>query len=226
MGYDEQTPKRERRLGDQWAKFCALGYAAIFLVVTWAAVLHNINKTGGMGWFAFHPPLQSLALFLFTYGILTLQPTSQPKTKAAGLARHQLAMIVFAFPLILLGTFAIVFNKWSHGHSHLTTWHGILGTVSVVWLFFQVLVGGGSVWFDGAAFGGGAKAKAVWKYHRLSGYILFPLLFYTAHLGGSWSSWMIKNSTYAIRAIAYAISPLVVVVTLYSRTRLSKLKFF
>jgi hypothetical protein len=28
------------------------------------------------------------------------------------------------------------------------------------------MLGGGSVWFGGAAFGGGMKAKMIWKYHR------------------------------------------------------------
>jgi len=33
-------------------------------------------------------------------------------------------------------------------------------------MLFQVFVGAGSVWFNGRLFGGGMKAKAVWKYHR------------------------------------------------------------
>lgn len=39
----------------------------------------------------------------------------------------------------------------------------------------QVFVGAGSVWFEGNLFGGGLKAKSLWKYHRVSGYLLFPL---------------------------------------------------
>lgn len=42
-----------------------------------------------------------------------------------------------------------------------------LGLLALVWVLFQVLVGAGSAWFDGKLFGGGMKAKAVWKYHRL-----------------------------------------------------------
>ena len=41
-----------------------------------------------------------------------------------------------------------------------------LGLLAFVWILFQVFVGVGSVWFDGRLFGGGMKAKAVWKYHR------------------------------------------------------------
>jgi len=175
MGYDEQLSKPEGRRGDPTAKFCALAAAAIFLAVTWASVLKN--EPTKLGWFAFHPSLQSLAIFLLTYGILTLQPTSQPKTKAAGLARHQIAIFTLAFPLLVLGTVAVWYHKWLRGAAHLTTWHGILGSISMVWLLLQVLLGGGSVWSGGSAFGGGTKAKAVWKYHRLSGYVLLPMVF-------------------------------------------------
>ena len=30
----------------------------------------------------------------------------------------------------------------------------------------QIVLGGGSVWFNGALFGGNPKAKLMWKYHR------------------------------------------------------------
>lgn len=35
-----------------------------------------------------------------------------------------------------------------------------------MWIVVQVLVGGSTVWYGGAVWGGGAKAKALWKYHR------------------------------------------------------------
>jgi hypothetical protein len=222
MGYDEQLSKPEGRRGDPTAKFCALAAAAIFLAVTWASVLKN--EPTKLGWFAFHPSLQSLAIFLLTYGILTLQPTSQPKTKAAGLARHQIAIFTLAFPLLVLGTVAVWYHKWLRGAAHLTTWHGILGSISMVWLLLQVLLGGGSVWSGGSAFGGGTKAKAVWKYHRLSGYVLLPMVFYTAHLGGARSNWMSKYSSYGIRLIAFTIAPALIVGAVYVRIRLSKMK--
>lgn len=58
-------------------------------------------------------------------GILTLQPTSQVKTKAAGLTRHQLAMIALGVPAIGFGTFAVFWRKYLHENSHFTTWHGV-----------------------------------------------------------------------------------------------------
>ncbi|KAF5386876.1 hypothetical protein D9615_001682 [Tricholomella constricta] len=164
MGEEEQLLKPEGRPGDVLANYTAVCSIAVLVIVTWITILSN--DPTNVGWFAFHPTLQTLSLALFTYGILTLQPTSQPRTKAAGLARHQIAIFLVGLPLILLGTTAIAYHKWINNKESMTTWHGTFGYLALTWLLVQVGLGGGSVWFNGAAFGGGAKAKAVWKYHR------------------------------------------------------------
>ncbi|KAJ7286051.1 hypothetical protein C8J57DRAFT_1286589 [Mycena rebaudengoi] len=219
LGQEDQLPKSESRQADQTAMYFAL----VFTTITWVIVL--VNDPVAVGWFALHPLLQSLSLFLFTYGIITLQPTSQPKTKAAGLVRHQYAMLGVAFPLIFVGTFSVWYNKSVEGKKHFYTWHGRFGIGAMAWIVVQILLGGGSVWFGGAAFGGGSKAKALWKYHRLSGYILFALLFCTAHLGGAWSNWGMKFSPLVIRIIAFAIAPIACLAGVYARVRTSKMKF-
>ncbi|KAJ7470335.1 hypothetical protein FB451DRAFT_1474087 [Mycena latifolia] len=239
-GQEDQLPS-EGRKGDAFAMYLALVSPSIiseqfFTTVTWVTVL--VNDPVMVGWFAFHPLLQSLSLFLFTYGkllildqnigsgILTLQPTSQPKTKAAGLARHQYAILFAGFPAIFLGTAAVVYNKWAHGKSHFLSWHGKFGIASMGWICIQVLLGGGSVWFGGAAFGGGMKAKAIWKYHRLSGYVLFALLVLTSHLGGAWSGWGQKYSPLSMRIIAFGIALVACISGVYIRLRPSKMKFY
>jgi hypothetical protein len=47
-------------------------------------------------------------------------------------------------------------------------WHVIqtFGLIAIIWIVLQVSIGAGSVWFGGAIFGGGDKAKLVYKYHR------------------------------------------------------------
>lgn len=121
-------------------------FVKVFLLVTWYAELSNDPKQHG--WFAIHPLLQSFSIALITYGaylseiypvhaepfplgILTLQPTSQPKTKAAGFARHHLAIFFIAFPSVTIGTFAVWYNKHLNGRDHFLSWHG----VSIVCLF-------------------------------------------------------------------------------------------
>ncbi|KAF8810723.1 hypothetical protein BYT27DRAFT_7231872 [Phlegmacium glaucopus] len=209
----------ESRSGDYISRQATLA----LLVVTWVIVL--MNDPASFGWFAIHPPLQTLAMFLFTFGILTLQPTARLKTKNAGLVRHQIVILVLGFPSILFGTLAMYYNKWLKNRDHFTTWHGTIGIICVAWLLLQIILGAGSVWFGGALFGGGMKAKSLWKYHRLSGYLLFPCLLYTVHLGGAWSDWGTKYSIWLARFLAYTLSPAVILVALYRRIRLSKMQF-
>ncbi|KAF7311604.1 Cytochrome b561 domain-containing protein [Mycena kentingensis (nom. inval.)] len=213
---EEQLP-REGRKGDSAALYIA--FAGIGLFAT-------VNDPVAVGIFALHPLLQSLSLVLLTYGIMTLQPTSQPKTKVAGLARHQYAILLAAFPAIAAGTFAVWYNKRIHDKPHWHSWHGKFGIAAMTWIVVQVLLGGGSVWFGGVAFGGGAKAKSIWKYHRVSGYLLYILLMIVANLGGFWSNWGLRNVPFFMRLIAFAIAPGAALVGLYLRVRPSKMKFF
>ncbi|KAG8217296.1 hypothetical protein J3R82DRAFT_5391 [Butyriboletus roseoflavus] len=130
MGSD--TIKPEGRQNDGPASVLVWVSYSIFALATWAIILSN--RPASLGWFTYHPLLQSLAIGSFAYGILTLQPTSQPRTKAAGLQRHQIAMIGVGVPLILAGALAIFFQKNSHSAPHFTTWHGTFGIITVAWV--------------------------------------------------------------------------------------------
>jgi len=223
MGNNNQHIRDESRPGDSVAFYTALASALVLLWTTWTIVLSN--KPKDLSWFAFHPTLNSLAVLCFVFGILTLQPTSQPQTKAAGLKRHQVVQLI-GLSSIILGTSAMLNYKASHGAPHFTTWHGTFGLITIAWLIVQGAVGAGSVWFNGAAFGGTQKAKLLWKYHRLSGYILLISLLTTVHLGGGWSAWVSEHSAYVVRLVAYTLAPVLIIVSLYSRVRPSKMKFF
>lgn len=223
MGFQEQFAYSEGREGDAFAQVVAMVSAITFLVVTWI-----VTFTSGTSfyWFGWHPLLESLSIALFTYGILTLQPTAHPRTKAAGLTRHQLAMIVIGFPVAFLGYAAIFANKVMHDHPHFTSWHGTFGLITFIFMVVQIVLGGGSVWFDGALFGGNPKAKLVWKYHRAVGYTAFSLCLITAHLGGAWSNFAVNNSWWVVRALVYTFAPAALLAAVFSRVRLSKISFW
>jgi len=223
MGLEEESEKKEGRKGDSLASYAALSASAVTLVVTWLVML--FNQPTSVGWFLLHPTLETLAMLLITYGIMTLQPTSQPRSKVAGLSRHQAAILFIGLPALLVGTFAIVMNKFAGGKPHFKSWHSIFGITAAGWIVIQVLVGGSSVWFGGRVLGGGAKAKAIWKYHRLSGYFLFPSLLATIVLGGGFSHWGERNVWFPLRLVAYVVAPLVCFVAVLSRIRTSKMKF-
>ena len=114
-------------------------------VTTWSVVF--VHGATSFRYFAYHLLFQPVALTCFSYGkgrihpdsqvltcvicsgILTLQPTSQPRTKAAGLNRHQTAFLTTGFPVIALGTLAIVYNKYLGGYEHYRTWHAVSSDV-------------------------------------------------------------------------------------------------
>lgn len=62
-------------------------------------------------------------------------------------------------------------------------------------------------------------AHAALRPLRLSGYILFPTLLFTAHLGGGWSTWVTSNSESFVQLLAYSIAPFLILAGVYSRIR-------
>ena len=98
-------------------------------------------------------------------GILTLQPTSQPKTKAAGLRRHQIAMIT-GFLTISLGASAMWYNKESHFAPHITSWHGVCLPLLLQDAYHRVFVLGLRIYRRFLAFGPGhdrCRKRVVWR---------------------------------------------------------------
>ncbi|KAL5490205.1 hypothetical protein ACEPAI_5038 [Sanghuangporus weigelae] len=224
-----RAARREERRFDGVARTVALTFStvrgSVFIIhdmnisTVYTTYLIASSNPRSLSWFAYHPPLQMASLTLFTLGILTLQPASQPKAKAAGLVRHQLCMLLAGTPLLAAGTWVIYHSKEVKARQHFTSWHGTIGIIAVGWLSIQMLVGCASVWFGGAAFGGGMKAKNVWKYHRLSGYLVYPLLLYTAHLGGAWSTYTNAHANPVMRIIAFSVGPIITVLAVFSRIR-------
>lgn len=56
---------------------------------------------------------------------MTLQPTYQPKTKAAGFVRHQRAIFFLGTPILFLGTLASALYKIEKGYPQFLTWHAV-----------------------------------------------------------------------------------------------------
>jgi len=204
----------------------ALVAVVLMVVSTWYLVLANDPLSKGA--FAFHPPLQILAIGFFTCGILTLQPTSlaQPKAKAKGFSRHQLIMFYLGFPSIVAGTFAIWYahHFGSSHHHHAKSWHGILGIAALSRMAVQIILGGGSVWFGGRLFG--SDPKRIYKYHRASGYLLMILFLIVIHLGGAWSNFAIEGSNSIFRFTAYLMAPVLIITGVTTRIRFDKMPIF
>ncbi|KAI9637237.1 uncharacterized protein MKK02DRAFT_24354 [Dioszegia hungarica] len=166
---------------------------ALFLPLTWYLVFSQDLKA--LGWFAPHPLLQSLAITAFLLAIFPLQPPT-PSSSAVRTSRfqlHQRWMYALALPALAVGTAAMWWNKHVHGAPHFTTWHSWFGAATVIWVLLQAALGSAASHFGGKLLGGPARAKKVYKYHRLSGYLLVAMLVGTAHLGGAHSTWALTR---------------------------------
>ena len=79
---------------------------------------------------------------------------------------------------LLAGLIVIEYNKISHGGTHFVSPHAILGLITYILFITQALVGITQYYAQGL-YGGPDNAKAVYKYHRMSGYVLLILAFAT-----------------------------------------------
>ena len=79
---------------------------------------------------------------------------------------------------LIAGFIIIEYNKFNNGAAHFQSLHGILGLTTYILLVLQGLVGLAQFYIP-ALFGGVDNAKAVYKYHRISGYLVSILALIT-----------------------------------------------
>ncbi|GAA5924416.1 cytochrome b561 domain-containing protein [Sporobolomyces koalae] len=160
-------------------------------------VLWRVISKHPAGLFSYHPAFQSLAVLLFVEGIVLLQPKpANSAVKQKGQTLHQTFQGVATLSIIAGATF-IIYNKAAHGAAHFTTWHAKVGLITLCVVLLQAVFGAVAV-FAPSLVGGEGKAKSLYKYHRMSGYIGLALLLATPALA-LWSDWMVNNSSQAQR---------------------------
>ncbi|KAA8909114.1 hypothetical protein FN846DRAFT_943556, partial [Sphaerosporella brunnea] len=124
--------------------------------------------------FSAHPLLNSLGLLLGIQALLILQPTHTVEQKRSGTLMH------FLFWAAALATFyaalvVVEVHKQRSGIGHFESPHAVLGVVIYVLLLIQAWVGVAQYFFP-AVFGGVERAKKVYRYHRIAGYVLVLLV--------------------------------------------------
>ncbi|KAL8734074.1 MAG: hypothetical protein Q9181_003339 [Wetmoreana brouardii] len=127
--------------------------------------------------FSAHPLLNSAGILLTTQAILLLQPTHTPKQKKQGTNIHAILNITSILTLIA-ALVIIEYNKIAHKGAHFESPHAILGLITYILFFIQAIVGILQYYFQGLL-GGTDRAKSIYKYHRMSGYVLLVLSFVT-----------------------------------------------
>ncbi|XP_038626621.1 cytochrome b561 domain-containing protein 2 isoform X2 [Tachyglossus aculeatus] len=92
------------------------------------------------GLFSWHPVLMSLAFsFLMTEALLVFSPESSllRSLSRKGRARCHWVLQLLALLCAVLGFGLIIYNKEVHGKTHLSTWHGRMGLLTVLWAGLQ-----------------------------------------------------------------------------------------
>ncbi|KAF2760144.1 hypothetical protein EJ05DRAFT_536318 [Pseudovirgaria hyperparasitica] len=137
--------------------------------------------------FSYHPLLNSVGILLVSQAALILQPTHTPQQKKNGTYAHA-AFNDLGVAALVAGLIVIVKNKGDHGHFESP--HAILGLITYILLGIQALVGI-TMYFVPAIYGGVNNAKSIWKYHRMSGYLVFVLLLAT--VAAATQTYYVKN---------------------------------
>lgn len=150
----------------------AEGAALLLVASVWAAVFLNPIIL-----FSGHPLAQSLGMLFLIQSILVLQPTHTPKQKQVGQKLHA-GLNLLAFVIFLTGVVIIEVNKFKSNGPHFHSVHGYLGVIASLWMLAQYVVGF-TMFGVPQLYGGEANAKNIWKYHRMSGYVLLLVLMAT-----------------------------------------------
>ena len=124
-----------------------------------------------------HQLLNSAGILLTTQAILVLQPTHTSKQKRQGTNVHAALNITSVLSLIA-GLIIIEYNKFSHGGTHFVSPHAILGLITYSCFIVQALIGIAQYYLPNL-FGSVDNAKAFYKYHRMTGYVILILAFAT-----------------------------------------------
>ena len=196
------------------ALLAQVGAFALLITVWYATLSTDILLA------SYHPLANSLGLLFLVQAILILQPTHTQAQKKQGAithgALHSLGVLSFA-----VGASIIWYNKHLRSAPHYTSLHGKLGLAIVILLLVQATVGIVAFWFPGLL-GGESKAKATYKYHRISGYLVSALVLTNVTLGTQ-TTWFYGKVPALWIWIVYDV---LIVVGLAARIRAGKMKVF
>jgi hypothetical protein len=144
--------------------------------------------------FTYHPFLMLLFFIVGNLGAQSFQPRH---IALASNVRKHYWLQVLAICLLLAGYLVIEFVKYDAGKQILSTWHGIVGTVTVLYWITQATFGSLAAykpeWIPTLSSKDLRKRRAslslLWGYHRLSGIMAMGLSTATLILG-FYSGWM------------------------------------
>ncbi|KAL3428202.1 cytochrome b561 [Phlyctema vagabunda] len=192
-----------------------LAQAGVLLLT--ALVWANVLLTPIM-LFTAHPLLNSAALLFLVQSILILQPTHTPGQKRQGTIAH-FTLNNLTLDSLIAGLVVIEYNKFAHNGTHFVSPHAILGLITYIFLAIQALVGI-TAYFLPQLYGSVDKAKSLYKYHRISGYLILVLMLAT--IAAATQTDFNKNAIH-IRLWAVLVSSVLLLVGILPRIKKQKL---
>ncbi|CAN9511776.1 unnamed protein product [Ophioblennius macclurei] len=166
----------------------------------------------GTSWFSWHPFLMTLAFsFLMTEAILLFSPDGSPIRKFAHKTKGRVHWLLQCLCVCcaVLGLTAISYNKHLNGKPHFTSWHGLLGLVTVCAAATQSLAAVPLIYHSLAKGWSLAKLK---RYHAASGLVTYLLASGSLLLGlcSTWFTGSVTETTWYLSVCGPALSMLVV----------------
>ncbi|KAM9859850.1 transmembrane reductase CYB561D2 [Aulostomus maculatus] len=182
-----------------------------FLCVVLTGSIAALSRPG-TSWFSWHPFLMTLAFSLFmTEAILLFSPHGSPMRrfphKTKGRAHWMLQCLCVS--CAMLGLAAISYNKHLNGKPHFTSWHGLLGLLTVCVVLLQSLAALPLIYHSLAKGWSLAKLK---RYHAASGLVTYLLGSVSLLLGlcSGWFTASVSDYAWYLAALCPAVCGLVI----------------
>ncbi|XP_054641119.1 transmembrane reductase CYB561D2 isoform X2 [Dunckerocampus dactyliophorus] len=166
----------------------------------------------GTSWFSWHPFLMTLAFSLFmTQAILLFSPHGSPMKRFSHKVKGRVHWLLQCTCILCaaLGLAAILYNKHLQGKPHFTSWHGLLGLLTVCAVGVQALAALPLVYHSLAKGWSLAKLK---RYHAASGLVTY-LLGGVSLLMGMTSVWFtasVSNAAWYLAALCPVLCGLII----------------
>ncbi|XP_040889880.1 cytochrome b561 domain-containing protein 2 [Toxotes jaculatrix] len=182
-----------------------------FICVIFTVFIALLSRPG-TSWFSWHPFFMTLAFsFFMTEAILLFSPHGSPIKKFPHKTKGRVHWVLqcLCVSCAVLGLAAISYNKYLNGKPHFTSWHGLLGLITVCVVGLQSLAAVPLIYHSLAKGWSLAKLK---RYHAASGLVTYLLGSISLLLGlcSAWFTASVKESTWYLSALCPALSALII----------------
>uniref|UniRef100_A0A665SXT5 ascorbate ferrireductase (transmembrane) n=1 Tax=Echeneis naucrates TaxID=173247 RepID=A0A665SXT5_ECHNA len=186
--------------------------ALIHLICIGFSLFIGLLSRPGSSLFSWHPFLMTLAFsFLMTEAILVFSPHGSPLKRFPHKVKGGVHWILqcLSVSCAVLGLAAISYNKFLNGKAHFTSWHGLLGLLTVCVVVLQSLAAVPLIYQTLAKGWSLAKLK---RYHAASGLVSYLLGSVSLLLGlrSAWFTASVREHTWYLSALCPALSALVI----------------